>query len=95
MSRLLTLAFLKKHYELIPVVFFTGAVCCMSGSYVYYMLSRKPDVTFNRWSNKLSAPWDVVDPSKPQKLMTVNQKYQPDVEVLKLRREIEKAYSPR
>ncbi|XP_077866293.1 normal mucosa of esophagus-specific gene 1 protein-like isoform X2 [Saccoglossus kowalevskii] len=89
-----TMRVLVTNPELIPLFAMTATVCCMAGSYIYYMAAKKPDIQVNRWNNKLSAPWDVVDPTQKQKLMTVSQKYNPDMKLHQLRREINYAYAP-
>ncbi|XP_070564643.1 normal mucosa of esophagus-specific gene 1 protein-like [Ptychodera flava] len=91
-SRLISLKFLKTHFELIPVVILTSGVACMSASYVFYMATHKSEVS---WIKNLSAPWDAVDPTRRQKFITVTQKYEPNMEIVKLRQEISAAYAPK
>ncbi|XP_070535351.1 normal mucosa of esophagus-specific gene 1 protein-like [Ptychodera flava] len=83
---------LKKHYELTPLFSLIGGVCVMAGSYIGYALITKSDVVVNRSANPF--PWDKVDPSKPQKLFTVSQKWTAIPELEQLRREIGSPASP-
>ncbi|KAK7152370.1 hypothetical protein R3I94_008636 [Phoxinus phoxinus] len=72
---------LKKRKELIPLIGFVGCAALGAATTSVYFLLTKPDVILNRTSNP--EPWETLDPSKPQKLMTINQQWKP-VEELEL-----------
>ncbi|KAM9063997.1 normal mucosa of esophagus-specific gene 1 protein [Sarcophilus harrisii] len=66
--------FLMKKKELIPLIAFVS----IAGSGAAYMATYsffKSDVIVNRWQNP--EPWENVNPSKPQKLVTINQRWEP------------------
>ncbi|KAM3877430.1 normal mucosa of esophagus-specific gene 1 protein [Diretmus argenteus] len=74
---------LRKHKDLIPMlgfVAFAGTGACSAAT---YFLFTKTDVIVNKSRNP--EPWDRVDPSKPQKLITINQQWKPieELELLK------------
>ncbi|KAM7405862.1 hypothetical protein PAMP_000282 [Pampus punctatissimus] len=72
---------LRKKKELIPLIGFMAFAATGATSAAIYFLLTKPDVILNKTSNP--EPWERVDPSKPQKLITINQKWKP-VEELEL-----------
>lgn len=72
---------LWKRKELIPLIGFTGCAALGATSASLYFLLTKNDVIINRSKNP--EPWQAVDPSRPQKLVTINQKWRP-VEELEL-----------
>ncbi|XP_077993086.1 normal mucosa of esophagus-specific gene 1 protein-like [Glandiceps talaboti] len=80
------LKFFKKHYELTPLITIVGGACVMAGAYIVYAVATKSDVMVNR--KAYDQPWDKVDPTVPQKIFTINQKYTVNPEILKLRKEI-------
>ncbi|XP_077992737.1 normal mucosa of esophagus-specific gene 1 protein-like [Glandiceps talaboti] len=90
-TRLVMFRPLINHPQYIPVCTVAGATGTCAASYMIYMATTKSDIT---WRYNISAPWDVVDPSTPQKFMTYSQKYKPNTEVTKLRDELNAAYKP-
>ncbi|XP_006813435.1 normal mucosa of esophagus-specific gene 1 protein-like [Saccoglossus kowalevskii] len=70
-----------------------GGVCVMAGSYITYAVFTKSDVVVNKSGNPW--PWQNVDSSKPQKLITVQQAYKPIPELEALRRDIGSPAHPR
>ncbi|KAM8893588.1 normal mucosa of esophagus-specific gene 1 protein [Spinachia spinachia] len=66
---------LRKKKELIPLIGFMGMAAAGATSAAFYFLFTKPDVILNRSKNP--EPWERVDPSKPQKLITINQQWKP------------------
>ncbi|KAJ8343583.1 hypothetical protein SKAU_G00309120 [Synaphobranchus kaupii] len=78
---------LRKKKELIPLIGFTGLAATGAISAAIYFLLTKPDVILNRTVNP--EPWENLDPSKPQKLITINQQWKP-VEELQLLKSLTK-----
>ncbi|XP_068179743.1 normal mucosa of esophagus-specific gene 1 protein [Antennarius striatus] len=78
---------LRKKKELIPLIGFVGCAGTGAVTAAIYFLFTKPDVILNKTSNP--EPWERVDPTKPQKLITINQQWKP-VEELQLVRSITK-----
>lgn len=72
---------LRKRKELIPLIGFVGFAAAGAVSASFYFLMTKPDVILNKTSNP--EPWERINPSKPQKLITINQQWKP-VEGLEL-----------
>ncbi|XP_005799809.1 normal mucosa of esophagus-specific gene 1 protein-like [Xiphophorus maculatus] len=72
---------LKKRKELIPLVGFMAFAATGATSASLYFLFTKSDVILNRTTNP--EPWERLDPSKPQKLITINQQWKP-VETLEM-----------
>uniref|UniRef100_A0A671TRA5 Chromosome 15 open reading frame 48 n=2 Tax=Sparus aurata TaxID=8175 RepID=A0A671TRA5_SPAAU len=72
---------LRKKKELIPLIGFMALAATGATSAAIYFLLTKPDVILNKTKNP--EPWERVDPSKPQKLITINQQWKP-VEELQL-----------
>ncbi|KAM4744924.1 normal mucosa of esophagus-specific gene 1 protein [Anableps anableps] len=72
---------LKKRKELIPLVGFMAFAATGATSASLYFLFTKPDVILNKTANP--EPWERLDPSKPQKLITINQQWKP-VEALEI-----------
>ncbi|RVE74290.1 hypothetical protein OJAV_G00020510 [Oryzias javanicus] len=66
---------LKKRKELIPLVGFMGFAAAGATAASLYFLFTKSDVILNKSSNP--EPWERLDPSKPQKLLTINQEWKP------------------
>ncbi|XP_029109603.1 normal mucosa of esophagus-specific gene 1 protein-like [Scleropages formosus] len=66
---------LRKKKELIPLIGFVGIAAAGAVSASIYFLLTKPDVILNKTTNP--EPWENLDPSKPQKLLTVNQHWKP------------------
>ncbi|XP_037312849.2 normal mucosa of esophagus-specific gene 1 protein [Pungitius pungitius] len=69
------LQMLRKKKELIPLIAFMGLAAAGATSAGVYFLFTKPDVILNRSKNP--EPWERLDPSKPQKLITINQQWKP------------------
>ncbi|XP_012622170.1 normal mucosa of esophagus-specific gene 1 protein [Microcebus murinus] len=74
---------LMKKKELIPLVVFITAAAGGASSFAVYSL-RKPGVIIDRKGNP--EPWDNVDPTVPQKLITINQQWKPIEELQQVRR---------
>ncbi|XP_074012530.1 normal mucosa of esophagus-specific gene 1 protein [Numenius arquata] len=66
---------LKAKKELIPLVGVLSFAAVGAFSFSIYSLFSKSDVIINKSGNP--EPWETVDPSKPQKLLTINQKWKP------------------
>ncbi|XP_061607471.1 normal mucosa of esophagus-specific gene 1 protein [Phyllopteryx taeniolatus] len=66
---------LNKKKELIPLIGFMAFAATGATTASIYFLLTKSDVILNKTSNP--EPWERVDPSKPQKLITINQQWQP------------------
>jgi hypothetical protein len=76
-----------KRYELIPLVACVSLACGMGITYSLYSLYQKPDVMLTK-KNRITPPWEEVDPEKKQKLLTINMQYQKIPELDALRKEI-------
>eukprot|EP00914_Ancora_sagittata_P033354 GHVO01067224.1.p1 GENE.GHVO01067224.1~~GHVO01067224.1.p1 ORF type:complete len:104 (+),score=14.72 GHVO01067224.1:114-425(+) len=74
---------LKRFPELVPVSFFGGVGGILVVGIIAYSMYQKSDVKINRMDEK--APWEKVDSSQPQKLVSIKQKWEkiPEVEALK------------
>ncbi|XP_022058873.1 normal mucosa of esophagus-specific gene 1 protein [Acanthochromis polyacanthus] len=72
---------LRKKKELIPLIGFMAFAGAGATAASLYFLFTKPDVILNKTRNP--EPWERLDPSKPQKLITINQQWKP-VEELEL-----------
>ncbi|CAL8361514.1 normal mucosa of esophagus-specific gene 1 protein [Gadus morhua] len=70
---------LRKRKELIPLVGIMAVTAIGAPSVSLYFLFTKPDVILNKTNNP--EPWERLDPSKPQKLHTINQKWRPIAEL--------------
>ncbi|XP_026176201.1 normal mucosa of esophagus-specific gene 1 protein [Mastacembelus armatus] len=79
---------LRKKKELIPLIGFMAFAATGATSMSIYFLLTKPDVILNKTRNP--EPWERLDPSKPQKLLTINQQWKP-VEELELVKSITKS----
>uniref|UniRef100_A0A8C6SIF0 Chromosome 15 open reading frame 48 n=1 Tax=Neogobius melanostomus TaxID=47308 RepID=A0A8C6SIF0_9GOBI len=69
------LQLLKKKKELIPLIGFMSFAGAFATSASLYFLFTKTDVIINKTDNP--EPWERVNPSKPQKLLTINQQWKP------------------
>ncbi|XP_060923984.1 normal mucosa of esophagus-specific gene 1 protein [Limanda limanda] len=78
---------LRKRKELIPLIGFTSCAGLGACSAALYFLFTKNDVILNKTNNP--EPWERVDPSKPQKFITINQKWRP-VEELEMVKKLTK-----
>ncbi|KFP79282.1 Normal mucosa of esophagus-specific 1, partial [Acanthisitta chloris] len=61
--------------QLIPLVGILSMAALGAFSFSIYSLLCKSDVSINKSGNQ--APWENIDPTKPQKLVTIQQKWQP------------------
>jgi hypothetical protein len=77
---------LKKKFELIPLIGILGVACVGCVAYCGYALIQKSDIRLNKYAE--NPAYERVDPEKPQKLVTLNQKYQKIPELEALRKEI-------
>ncbi|KAK5874253.1 hypothetical protein PBY51_019219 [Eleginops maclovinus] len=66
---------LRKKKELIPLIGFMAFAGIGATSAATYFLFTKTDVILNKTRNP--EPWEKIDPSKPQKLITINQQWKP------------------
>lgn len=66
---------LRKRKELIPLIGFMAFAATGATTASIYFLFTKPDVILNKSRNP--EPWERVDPTKPQKLVTINQQWKP------------------
>jgi len=76
----------KKFPELIPLVSILGFATAMATGFTIYALYQKPDVSLVR--SKQLQPFERVNPEQPQKLHTINLKYQKIDELEALKKEI-------
>ncbi|XP_021570476.1 normal mucosa of esophagus-specific gene 1 protein [Carlito syrichta] len=74
---------LMKKKELVPLVLIMTFAASGALSFAVYSL-RKSDVIIDRKGNP--EPWETVDPTVPQKLLTINQQWKPVEELQKVRR---------
>ncbi|XP_042631606.1 normal mucosa of esophagus-specific gene 1 protein-like isoform X2 [Cyprinus carpio] len=81
------LQLLKKRKELIPLIGIVGCAALGATAASIYFLLTKPDVILNKTRNP--EPWETLDPSTPQKLITINQQWKP-VEELELVKKLTK-----
>ncbi|NP_001185677.1 normal mucosa of esophagus-specific gene 1 protein isoform X1 [Danio rerio] len=66
---------LRKRKELIPLLGIVSCAAFGATTTMIYFLLTKPDVILNKTGNP--EPWEMLDPSKPQKLLTINQQWKP------------------
>ncbi|XP_054243949.1 normal mucosa of esophagus-specific gene 1 protein [Indicator indicator] len=66
---------LKSKKELIPLAGILSFAAVGALSFSIYSLFSKSDVIINKSGNP--EPWQTIDPTKPQKLLTVRQKWKP------------------
>ncbi|XP_077173633.1 normal mucosa of esophagus-specific gene 1 protein [Paroedura picta] len=74
---------IKKQKELVPlvtIVSFAGFMAVYSSWHAF----NKSEVVVNKHGNP--EPWQHVDPTKPQKLLTLNQEWKPIEELEKVRK---------
>ncbi|XP_003420174.1 normal mucosa of esophagus-specific gene 1 protein [Loxodonta africana] len=74
---------LMKNKELIPLVVLVTAAASGASWFALYSL-RKSDVITDRKRNP--EPWETVDPTVPQKLLTINQQWKPIEELQMVRK---------
>ncbi|NXF54489.1 NMES1 protein, partial [Oceanites oceanicus] len=75
---------LKPKKELIPLVGVVSFAAVGAFSFSAYSLFSKSDVIINKSGNP--EPWETVDPTKPQKLLTIHQKWKPIEELENVRK---------
>ncbi|XP_064312414.1 normal mucosa of esophagus-specific gene 1 protein [Phalacrocorax carbo] len=75
---------LKAKKELIPLVGVVSFAAVGALSFSAYSLFGKSDVIINKSGNP--EPWETVDPTKPQKLLTIQQKWKPIEELENVRK---------
>nr|XP_046185237.1 normal mucosa of esophagus-specific gene 1 protein-like [Oncorhynchus gorbuscha] len=66
---------MRKRKEVIPLI---GCMALSTAGAIFaslYFLFTKNDVILNK--SRIPENWEGVDPSKPQKLVTINQKWRP------------------
>ncbi|XP_038002800.1 normal mucosa of esophagus-specific gene 1 protein isoform X3 [Motacilla alba alba] len=66
---------LKTKKELIPLAGILSFAAVGAFSFCVYSLFCKSDVIIHKIGG--SEPWQNIDPAKPQKLVTINQQWQP------------------
>uniref|UniRef100_A0A8C5SLV8 Chromosome 15 open reading frame 48 n=1 Tax=Laticauda laticaudata TaxID=8630 RepID=A0A8C5SLV8_LATLA len=75
--------YLNKHRELIPLAMIMTAT--LSGmAYTGIRALKRSDIVIDRWNNP--EPWEKVDPSQPQKLFSIHQKWKPIRELEEVRK---------
>ncbi|KAM9270844.1 normal mucosa of esophagus-specific gene 1 protein [Cariama cristata] len=75
---------LKAKKELIPLVGVVSFAAVGALSFSVYSIFSKSDVIINKSGNP--EPWETVDPTKPQKLLTIHQKWKPIEELENVRK---------
>lgn len=75
---------LRKNRQLIPMVGLMTLGAAGAALSLTYFLLTKTDVILNKTSNP--EPWGRIDPSKPQKLFTINQQWKPVDELERVKR---------
>ncbi|XP_039933369.1 normal mucosa of esophagus-specific gene 1 protein [Hirundo rustica] len=75
---------LKSKKELIPLAGIISMAAAGAFSFCVYSLFHKSDVIIHKFGS--SEPWENVNPSKSQKLVTINQKWQPIEELEKVKK---------
>ncbi|XP_053355941.1 normal mucosa of esophagus-specific gene 1 protein [Clarias gariepinus] len=81
------LQMLRKRKELIPLIGITGLAAAGATTACFYFLFTKSDVILNKSMNP--EPWEQLDPTKPRKLLTINQQWKP-VEELEMVKKLTK-----
>ncbi|NXI69664.1 NMES1 protein, partial [Anseranas semipalmata] len=66
---------LRAKKELIPLVGVVSFAAIGASAFSVYSLFSKSDVIINKSGNP--EPWETIDPTKPQKLLTIHQKWKP------------------
>ncbi|NXG55844.1 NMES1 protein, partial [Hemiprocne comata] len=75
---------LRTKKELIPLVGIVSFAGFGAFAFSVYSLFCKSDVVINKSGNP--EPWETVDPTKPQKLLTIQQKWKPIEELENVRK---------
>ncbi|NXY26401.1 NMES1 protein, partial [Atrichornis clamosus] len=68
-------SFLHFLFQLIPLAGILSTAAVGAFSFCVYSLFHKSDVIIHKIGSP--EPWETIDPTKPQKLVTVHQKWQP------------------
>ncbi|NXW12553.1 NMES1 protein, partial [Circaetus pectoralis] len=71
-------------FQLIPLVGVVSFAAVGALSFSVYSLFSKSDVIINKSGNP--EPWETVDPTKSQKLLTIHQKWKPIEELENVRK---------
>ncbi|NWQ76146.1 NMES1 protein, partial [Columbina picui] len=71
-------------FQLIPLVGIVSSAAVGALAFCAYSLFSKSDVIINKSGNP--EPWEDVDPTKPQKLLTIHQKWKPIEELENVRK---------
>ncbi|KAM3827951.1 normal mucosa of esophagus-specific gene 1 protein [Vipera latastei] len=80
---MLIFRYLNKHKGLIPLAMIMTTT--LSGMvYTGIRALRRSDIIIDRWRNP--EPWEKVDPTQPQKLFTIHQKWEPIQELEEVRK---------
>ncbi|XP_072201787.1 normal mucosa of esophagus-specific gene 1 protein [Excalfactoria chinensis] len=66
---------LRKKKELIPLIGVLSSAAVGAAAFSVYSLVSKSDVIINKSGNP--EPWETIDPTRPQKLLTIHQKWKP------------------
>uniref|UniRef100_A0A8C3Q2Q3 Chromosome 15 open reading frame 48 n=1 Tax=Chrysolophus pictus TaxID=9089 RepID=A0A8C3Q2Q3_CHRPC len=69
------LQLLRTKKELIPLLGVVSCAAVGAVAFSVYSLVSKSDVIINKSANP--EPWETVDPTRPQKLLTIHQKWKP------------------
>ncbi|XP_023242941.1 normal mucosa of esophagus-specific gene 1 protein-like [Centruroides sculpturatus] len=83
LRKLFSLRTMRTHPELVPLVCITAAATTGMVSSVLYHLIYNLDARFVKGDHPR---WELVDPEKPQKLITINQKWERIPELDELRK---------
>ncbi|XP_062439727.1 normal mucosa of esophagus-specific gene 1 protein [Rhea pennata] len=75
---------LRAKKELIPLVGVVSFAALGAISVSIYSLLSKTDVIINKTGNP--EPWEAIDPTQPQKLLTIHQKWKPIEELEKVKK---------
>ncbi|KAL7646508.1 UNVERIFIED_CONTAM: hypothetical protein RMT77_001759 [Armadillidium vulgare] len=84
-----SLGVLKSNPEVAPLIIIMGVAVAGVTAFTTYSLFNKTDVTLNKSKGDR---FNYIDVNKPQKFMTINQKYGEDSKVRELKKEILEAY---
>nr|XP_009938594.1 PREDICTED: normal mucosa of esophagus-specific gene 1 protein [Opisthocomus hoazin] len=75
---------LNRRKELIPLVGVVSFAAVGALAFSAYSLFSKSDVIINKSGNP--EPWETIDPTQPQKLLTIHQKWKPIEELENVRK---------
>ncbi|XP_032050827.1 normal mucosa of esophagus-specific gene 1 protein [Anas acuta] len=75
---------IKSKKELIPLVGVVSFAAVGAVAFSAYSLFSKSDVIINKTGNP--EPWETIDPTRPQKLLTIHQKWKPIEELENVRK---------